>query len=166
MSFNIEQFGSDASNAKSILGGINYYRYYNKNNDTITNVGYFPASLGLELGDRICVIPSIKTNADEWYVVSSISNRKITVSKIESTEGLPTSTTATLAVADWSNNSQTVNVTGVKANNIVFVAPAPASNADYVAASILCTAQAAGTLTFECSEPPINDITVNVVIFG
>lgn len=83
MSFKIENFGSDASNAKSILGGVCYYRYYNKDNNTVTTAGYFPASLGLQLGDRITVIPSTKTSADEEYIVSDITNRVVTVTKVE-----------------------------------------------------------------------------------
>lgn len=76
------------------------------------------------------------------------------------------STMPELTVADWSSNTQTVNVTGVTASNIVFVSPAPASAADYAAAGIVCTAQGAGTLTFTCTTVPSNAITVNVVILG
>lgn len=72
-------------------------------------------------------------------------------------------TMPTLAVADWSNNTQIVNVTGVTATNTVFVSPAPASAADYASAGIVCTAQGAGTLTFTCTTVPSNAITVNVV---
>lgn len=75
-------------------------------------------------------------------------------------------TMPTLAVNDWSSNTQTVNVTGVTASNIVFVSPAPASASDYAAAGIVCTAQGAGTLTFTCTTVPSNAITVNVVILG
>lgn len=68
-----------------------------------------------------------------------------------------------LTVAGWSSNTQTVNVTGVTATNVVFVSPAPASAADYASAGIICTAQGAGTLTFTCTDVPSNAITVNVV---
>lgn len=83
MSFVLKNFGSDASNVKSILGGVNYYRYYNKDNNTLTTPGYFPADLGLVVGDRITVIPSVKTNADELYVVTSTANRTVTVTQID-----------------------------------------------------------------------------------
>ena len=83
MSFNIDRFGSDASNVKSILGGVCYYRYFNKDNNDVTVAGYFPASLGLQLGDRIKVIPATKTDADEEYIVSDITNRVVTVTKVE-----------------------------------------------------------------------------------
>ena len=76
------------------------------------------------------------------------------------------STMPTLLAASWNSNTQTVNVTGVTASNIVFVSPAPASASDYAAAGIVCTAQASGTLTFTCATVPSNDITVNVVILG
>lgn len=72
-------------------------------------------------------------------------------------------TTVTLAAADWSSNSQTVNVTGMTASALVFVAPAVASQSDYTSAGIICSAQGSGTLTFTCDTTPTNDITVNVV---
>lgn len=71
-----------------------------------------------------------------------------------------------LTVAGWSNNTQSVTVTGVTASNIVFVAPAPASAADYAAAGIVCTAQGTDSLTFSCTTVPSNAITVNVIIMG
>lgn len=74
------------------------------------------------------------------------------------------STMPGLTVAGWSNNTQTVSVTGVTASNNVIVAPAPASQADYTAAGIICTAQGAGTLTFTCTTVPSSAITVNVLI--
>lgn len=74
MAFKIENFGSEVANAKSILGGICYYRFFNADNDTITTAGYFPSNLGLKVGDRICVIPATLTKADKWYGVSAISD--------------------------------------------------------------------------------------------
>ncbi|MBR4420170.1 MAG: hypothetical protein IKT32_04755 [Clostridia bacterium] len=335
MAFKIERFGSDSSNAKSILGGIHYYRYFNKDNNTITAAGYFPADLGLEVGDRICVTPATVTDADKWYVVSDITNRTVTVaelgsdidlSKVVNADALPTASadengkvylytgetdesythgyvyecqatpvydstvefnpaslsgttaacsgsdfaalvarwgtgdidtiikgtltydqsgellvfvgqddtnttvctfqlyaqdyidagftftgtfqdgdviaftctivetgatyawvridtqpvptaaeigavtqntsTITLASADWSSHAQTKTVSGVTADNTVIVAPAAASAADYAAAEILCTAQAANSLTFSCTTDPANNISVNVVILS
>lgn len=71
-----------------------------------------------------------------------------------------------LTVAGWSSNTQTVTVSGVKADNVVFVGPAPASASDYASAGIVCTAQATDSLTFTCTTVPANAITVNVVIMG
>ena len=72
--------------------------------------------------------------------------------------------TASLTVAGWSGNSQTVSVAGVTATNIVWVAPAPESQDAYGSAGIRATAQGEGTLTFTCTEAPTEAITVNVVI--
>lgn len=83
MAFKLAQFGSDSSNVKSILGGVNYYRYYNKDNNTLTAPGYFPSDLGLEVGDRIHVVPATKTDPDEIYVVNTIVNGVITVKQID-----------------------------------------------------------------------------------
>lgn len=83
MAFDINRFGSNSSNIKSILGGVNDYRYYNKDSNTLTTPGYFPDNLGLEVGDRIRVVPKTKTNADEIYVVSSVTNGVVTVTKID-----------------------------------------------------------------------------------
>lgn len=73
-------------------------------------------------------------------------------------------TTVTLAVADWSDDSQTVSVTGITADGVVLVSPIPTDQSAYTTAGILCTAQAAGTLTFICSTTPSADIDVNVVM--
>ena len=73
-------------------------------------------------------------------------------------------TTITLAAADWSSNSQTVSVTGMTATGVVMVSPDPADQADYTAAGIICSAQAAGILTFTCDSTPANDIDVVVVM--
>lgn len=73
-------------------------------------------------------------------------------------------TTITLTAAGWSNSSQTVSVTGMTATGVVLVSPDPTDQADYTSAGIICSAQAAGTLTFTCSTTPTNDIDVVVVM--
>ena len=72
---------------------------------------------------------------------------------------------ATLTAAGWSSNSQTVAVEGVTANNTVFVAPASDSQEVWGKAGIVCTAQAAGSLTFTCKSVP-TAVTANIVILG
>lgn len=72
--------------------------------------------------------------------------------------------TITLTAAGWSSNTQTVNVTGMTATGVVMVSPDPTDQADYTAAGILCTAQAAGSLEFTCTNTPTNDIDVVVVM--
>ena len=74
------------------------------------------------------------------------------------------STTATLEVASWSSNTQTVSVAGVTTSNNVIVSPSPASTADYANAGVYCSAQGSGTLTFTCSTTPTVALTVNVMV--
>lgn len=59
-----------------------------------------------------------------------------------------TAPTASLPVASWSSNAQTVSVTGVTASNHVIVTPDPASYVEWGDCVVRCTAQGAGTLTF------------------
>lgn len=75
-------------------------------------------------------------------------------------------TAPTLAVADWSSNTQTITVSGVTSSNVVLVGPAPSSAQDYADAGIICTAQGTDSLTFTCTTVPSNAITLSVVIFG
>lgn len=82
MAFKITNFGSEVANAKSILGGICYYRYFNADGDTLTTAGYFPSNLGLKEGDRICVIPDDVSNLDVWYYVSDVTDGVVTVAAL------------------------------------------------------------------------------------
>lgn len=87
MGFKLDNFGTEVANAKGILGGICYYRYRNEEGDDLTRPGYFPALLGLNVGDRIFVIPQDASNADDLYVVTSIANRTVEVEKVSSGGG-------------------------------------------------------------------------------
>lgn len=71
--------------------------------------------------------------------------------------------TVTLTVAGWASNTQTVSASNVKADNIVWVSPAPASFDAYGKAGIRATAQADGSITFTCTKVPTDEITVEVV---
>lgn len=75
--------------------------------------------------------------------------------------------TVTLPASGWSSNTQTVTVSGVLADEtaqLIQPMPAIASQSAYYAAGILCTNQAANSLTFTCQEVPTSDLTVYVVI--
>lgn len=70
----------------------------------------------------------------------------------------------TLEVGDWVDNSQTIIATGVKTDNVIFIAPTPDDQGAYVLASIICTEQGVNSLTFVCTTTPSADIQVQVVI--
>lgn len=75
---------------------------------------------------------------------------------------------ASLTTAGWdsTNKTQTINVTGVTADNTVLVAPDPSSQEAWGKAQVVCTAQAAGKLTFTCKNVPTAAVTANIVILG
>ena len=70
----------------------------------------------------------------------------------------------TLTAAGWSNNAQTVSITGLLADDDVLVAADPADYDDWNAAGVRAVSQAAGSITFECTAAPSTDLAGNVVI--
>lgn len=85
-------------------------------------------------------------------------------SGLDNKQGKVKTATATLTVAGWSNDIQTVSVTGVTANNHVIVSYAPTSKDAYTSADIYCSSQAAGQLTFSCASAPSEAVSVNIII--
>lgn len=79
----------------------------------------------------------------------------------------PVYRTITLTASAWSNNAQTVTVSGVSAtetDQLIQPVPAIASQSAYYEAGVLCTGQAANSLTFTCETIPTSDLTVYVVV--
>lgn len=109
---------------------------------------------------------------------SSIDATNITVSNVGSGDTAvpnkayvdsksPTSVTVTLTTSGWSSNAQTVTVSGVSASEtaqLITPTPAIASQSAYYEAGIMCTGQAANSLTFTCQTVPTSNLTVYIVI--
>lgn len=79
----------------------------------------------------------------------------------------PDRKTVALSASDWSSNTQTVTVSGVSATEtaqLITPTPAIASQSAYYEAGIMCTNQAANSLTFTCQTVPTSNLTVYVVI--
>ena len=79
----------------------------------------------------------------------------------------PTSVAITLTTSGWSSNTQTVTVSGVSATEtaqLITPTPAISSQSAYYEAGIMCTGQAANSLTFTCQTVPTSNLTVYVVI--
>lgn len=79
----------------------------------------------------------------------------------------PKSVSITLSATGWSNGSQTVAVTGILADESkqqIIPIPKATSMTAYQKAGILCTSQAANSLTFTCSSAPNIDIDVFINI--
>lgn len=80
---------------------------------------------------------------------------------------MPKAHEVTLPASGWSNNAQTVTVSGVLADEtkqLIQPMPAIASQEAYMAAGIYCSGQAANSLTFTCQTVPTADLTVYVVM--
>ena len=79
----------------------------------------------------------------------------------------PDATLVTLTSSGWSNNTQTVTVSGVVADEskqLITVMPAIVSQVDYMTAGIYASGQAANSLTFTCSTAPTTNLSVYVVV--
>lgn len=88
-----------------------------------------------------------------------------TITKVKLASGATyTQLTVTLTVAGWSDNSQTVTVSGVTASNAVVVSPTPGSYLSYGEFGVYCSAQAVNSLTFVCDSTPDVALTVNVLM--
>lgn len=82
-------------------------------------------------------------------------------------DGGPKSRTVTLSASGWASNSQTVTVSGILADEtkqLIQPMPAMASQSAYYGAGVLCSGQAANSLTFTCQTVPTADLTVYVVM--
>ena len=80
-----------------------------------------------------------------------------------------TSQSVTLTSAGWNATTltQTVTVTGVSAtegSQIITPIPASSSQSNYLYYGIVCTGQAANSLTFTATEKPTSNISLFVVI--
>ena len=86
-----------------------------------------------------------------------------TITKVKLASGATyTQLTVTLTVAGWSDNSQTVTVSGVTASNAVVVSPTPGSYLSYGEFGVYCSAQEANSLTFVCDSVPDVALAINI----
>lgn len=104
------------------------------------------------------------TNIKTINNTSLLGSGNITIEGGGGSDVAVTTTTVTLTVAGWSSNRQTVNVTGVTADNDVIVTYAVGSKETYIASDIYCYTQGAGVLTFGCATTPTSANAVNVMI--
>lgn len=124
----------------------------------LVNKGYVDSAIeNIDLSDS-------KIQFDEVVCNSLLVNGNARIVNGTLTGGVYTTAQITLTSSGWSSNSQTVSVTGVTASNLVIVTPAPNSAAVWSGSGIVCSGQAAGTLTFTYEVAPTANVVVNVVI--
>ena len=93
-------------------------------------------------------------------LMSSTDKSKLDGVSSGATKNSIITTTVTLPVAGWSNNAQTVSVSGVTTSNLIIV------NVTANSYGVECTAQGSGTLTFSCESLPTTDVSVSVAILS
>lgn len=81
----------------------------------------------------------------------------------DESEDVRIAASVTLSATNWSGLTQSVVVSGVTANSIIIVTPAPDSYEVYGEFGVYCSAQADDALTFKCSTVPSTDLIVNVL---
>ena len=166
-----------ASSQYSAVDQISFYAKYNNNDGTPATIS--STSIGtLQISGISCIFDgsilaltqnkNIGSSGTKWgtgFITKLNNGADIEVPTTGGTMAvIGVNTTITLASANWSSNSQTVNVNGVTATGIVFVSPDPTDQSAYTSAGIICSAQAAGSLEFTCTNTPTNDIDVVVVM--
>ena len=128
---------------------------------------------GMSSGTGGVTFPSawdLETDAKNIYFTptSTLTSKNVQYAIEEVyTKTAPTHQTITLSSSAWSSNSQTVTVSGVSASEtaqLITPTPAIASQSAYYEAGIMCTGQAANSLTFTCQTVPTSNLTVYVVI--
>lgn len=106
----------------------------------------------------------IRVTYDGTYWVVDMPKPDVTDLYGEVASG-PKAVTIILASGRWSSNTQTVTVNGILADEtkqLIQVNPASASRTAYISAGIICSGQAANSLTFTCTTKPPSYLTVYV----
>lgn len=77
---------------------------------------------------------------------------------------LPRKYTITLAANSWDNNLQTVDLNPLAITDTIIVAPVPEDYDRYVDSEIMAMEQLENQIVFQCTEVPLADILVTVVV--
>ena len=125
-----------------------------------------PASIG---ADPAGAAEKVQNNLNGHTGNTTVHITEAERTKWDGKANAPKSVSVTLAAASWDSTTktQTVTVTGVSATEtaqMITPTPALASQTAYYDAGILCTGQAADSLTFTANTIPTADLTVYVVI--
>lgn len=77
---------------------------------------------------------------------------------------IPRKYTVTLAKNSWRNNLQTVDLNPLAITDTIIVAPVPEDYDRYVDSEIMAMEQLENQIVFQCTERPLADILVTVVV--
>lgn len=153
------------------VGAIQSYNcFVGLDEDNGITIGYLWNALEGRYSQQINFGPTaieVISDVGGFRVSKTPSNNDDVANKAYVDSKSPTSVTITLSSSSWSSNTQTVTVSGVSATEtaqLITPTPAIASQSAYYEAGIMCTGQAANSLTFTCQTVPTSNLTVYVVI--
>lgn len=106
--------------------------------------------------ERIPIIPVTKGGTNAATAEQARANLGVETKHLSSTVTIPSS--------GWSDNSQTVNVSGMTATLDIVIVPAPDSYENWGKFGVYCSAQGEGTLAFVCKNIPDTELTANLLI--
>ena len=134
-----------------------YHMIVTLSDGTSYDAGYCRGASGAGTGDMLVSIYDPQGKAQDVY---AYTDDAVNAAK-------PKSVPVTLTASGWVGGVQTVAISGVLADEtaqLIQPVPALASQAAYIEAGILCTGQAADSLTFTATTAPTDDLTVYVLI--
>ena len=134
-----------------------YHMIVTLSDGTSYDAGYCRGASGAGTGDMLASTYDPQGKAQDVYAYTDDS---VNAAK-------PKSVPVTLTASGWVDRVQTVSISGVLADETAqLIQPVPAltSQAAYIESGILCTGQAADSLTFTATTAPTDDLTVYVVI--
>lgn len=74
--------------------------------------------------------------------------------------------TVTIAADAWNDNQVIVDVNGITEDNIVITSPRPDDVSAWNASGICCNYQGENQIGFKCDIPPLDSISVNILVIG
>ena len=155
--------GNPGDDAPTITGitirQSDYHMSVTLSDGTSYDAGYCRGASGAGTGDMLVATYDPQGKAQDVY---AYTDNSVNAAK-------PKSVPVTLTVSGWVDRVQTVEISGVLADEtdqLIQPVPALASQEAYIEAGILCTGQAENSLTFTATTAPTDDLTVYVVITG
>ena len=138
----------DSGRPLSAAQGVVLVRRINESNKTLTD----------DIDEVRTSAEEAKTTAGDSVVIAEnalkVAEEKVTaVGKV-----------VNLPASGWAENSQTVAVEGVTAEQLIIVVADPSSFSPYAESQVRCSGQAKDSLTFICNETPTVDLVANILI--
>ena len=97
---------------------------------------------------------------------TNVGNNTTAITQLQSKQDALTGASVQLPTGGWNTSSleQTVSVSNVTVDSLLWIGPDAGSWAEYGTCGVRAIAQGAGTITFKCDTIPTGILTANVII--